>query len=149
MKRINKMSYLSDKKGVNIVFEFRDDSWFDKKDVIDLFKKRKWTLGGTDINKKKGQYWMGNMPTGLHLPEKTSNCTYLRIHGGRGYRGNYDLRKLKSIATDIKKKKTEYNYVIFNNVFFSNRSKSCKVKTKEIRYAALCDAKKFGQMIKK
>ena len=75
---------------MTIVFEFRDASWFGKPDVLSLFKNRGWTLGGTLIDKKKEGKWMGTMPSGLHLPKKTSNSTYLRIHGARGYRGYYN-----------------------------------------------------------
>ena len=87
MKRLKKLTYLpaTNNTGVkiNIVFEFRDDSWF-KKDVVRLFKSRGWVLGGTLIKKKKGQYWMGNMPAGLHLPEKppiVHICEYMADAG--------------------------------------------------------------------
>jgi uncharacterized protein YecE (DUF72 family) len=152
MKRLEKLTYLPTKnisgKKINIVFEFRNNSWF-KKDVERLFKDRKWVLGGTLIKKKKGQYWMGNMPDGLHLPEKTTNCTYLRIHGGRGYRGGYDTKQLQNIKRSVLAKKTTTNYIIFNNVFFDSRKKTCKYKKRKIRYAALCNASQFGKLTQK
>ena len=56
------------------------------------------------------------MPAKLHLPEKTTNCTYLRIHGGRGYKGDYDSKQLQNIKRAVLAKHTTTNYVIFNNV---------------------------------
>ena len=152
MERLKNMTYLpktnTDGGGLNIVFEFRDKSWF-RNDVVVLFEKKAWVLGGTLINKKSGTYWMGTMPSGLHLPEKTTNCTYLRIHGGRGYRGGYDKKELQKIKRNVLKKNTTLNYVIFNNVFFDSRKKTCKYNKRKIRYAALCNASTFGKMTRK
>ena len=152
MERLKSMTYLprtnNSGKPINIVFEFRDDSWF-RNDVVVLFEAREWVLGGTLIKKKKGQYWMGTMPAGMHLPEKTTDCTYLRIHGGRGYRGGYDKKELNKIKREVLAKKTALNYVIFNNVFFDNRKKTCKYNKRKIRYAALCNASEFGKMTRK
>ena len=152
MERLKGMTYLPAKNSaggtINIVFEFRDDSWF-RDDVVGLCKSKGWVLGSTLINKKKGQYWMGDMPAGIHLPEKTADCTYLRIHGGRGYRGGYDKGQLNQIKRDVLAKGTRLNYVIFNNVFFSSRNKTCKYNKRKIRYAALCNASQFGKMTRK
>jgi len=152
MERLKNMTYLpSTNTGgghLNIVFEFRDSSWF-RRDVTSLFKSKKWVLGGTLINKKKGTYWMGTMPAGLHLPEKTADCTYLRIHGGSGYRGGYDKKQLGQIKKAALAKKTKLNYIIFNNVFFDSRKKTCKYNKRKIRYAALCNASTFGKMTRK
>lgn len=149
LERLKKMSYIKKKnsagEAINIVFEFRDASWFKKKDIISLFKSRGWTLGGTMIKKNKKQYWMGDLSTGLNLPEKTSDCTYLRIHGARGYRGGCSKKQLVSIKNKINKQNTQINYIIFNNVFFNNRRKTCKLST---RYAALCNANEMNLMVK-
>ena len=151
-KRLEVLTYIPQKntagEKLNIIFEFRDKSWF-QDNVTRLFKKKGWVLGGTLIKKKKGQYWMGDMPAGLHLPEKTNNCTYLRIHGGRGYRGGYDMKQLHKIKRAILGKKTAINFIIFNNVFFDSRKKTCKYKKRKIRYAALCNAATFGKMTRK
>jgi len=52
MERLKNMTYLPKKNNsqglLNIVFEFRNISWF-RKDVIALFKKKGWVLGGTLI----------------------------------------------------------------------------------------------------
>ena len=57
MERLKSMTYLPTKNtvggNINIVFEFRDDSWF-RNEVSVLFKAKGWVLGGTLINKKKG-----------------------------------------------------------------------------------------------
>jgi hypothetical protein len=85
MQRLKQLDYLGEimkikqSKSIQIVFEFRDNSWFEggggqgREDVVSLFKSRGWTLGGTWIDKKKDGKWMGTMPGGLHLPEKTSD----------------------------------------------------------------------------
>ena len=129
MARLRAMTYLPGTNAaggkLEIVFEFRDNSWF-RPEVAKLCKAKGWTMGGTLIKRKPGQYWMGDMPDGLHLPERTSNCTYLRIHGGRGYRGGYGPKELERIKRSVLAKKTPINYVIFNNVFFDNRKKTCK-----------------------
>ena len=153
LQRLKKLTYLpavnSAGEKINIIFEFRDNSWF-RKDVVALFKKKGWVLGGTLIQKKKkNQYWMGTLPNGLHLPEKTTNCTYLRIHGGRGYRGGYDSKQLRNIKRKVLAKRTATNYIIFNNVFFDSRKKTCKYKKRKIRYAAICNASQFGKLTRK
>ena len=152
LERLKNITYLPTTnnlgKSINIVFEFRDQSWF-RNDIVSLFKKNKWVIGGTLINKKSGTYWMGTMPSGLHLPSKTTNCTYLRIHGGRGYRGGYDKKELQKIKRSVLKQNTALNYVIFNNVFFDSRKKTCKYNKRKIRYAALCNASTFGKMTRK
>ena len=152
LQRLKKLTYLPEVNSagekINIIFEFRDNSWF-RKDVVALFKKKRWVLGGTLIKKKKNQYWMGNMPAGLHLPEKTANCTYLRIHGGRGYRGGYDSKQLRNIKRKVLAKRTAMNFVIFNNVYFVKRGRTCKIQRKRVRYAAICDAVKFARMTRK
>ena len=38
---------------------------------------------------------------------------------------------------------------MFNNVFFTKRSRTCKVKKKKIRYAAICDAVNMAKMTRK
>ena len=152
IKRLEDMVYLpktnNSGESINIVFEFRDKSWFCDK-VVKLFRTNNWVLAGTLINKKSGTKWMGTIPSGLHLPEKTTNCTYLRIHGGRGYRGSYNKKYLHKIKKMILEKNTQWNYIIFNNVFFDNRKKTCKYRKRTIRYAALCNAAEFGQITRK
>ena len=73
----------------------------------------------------------------------------MRIHGARGYRGYYNKTRLKKILSSVKKQKTKKNFIIFNNVFFPRREKTCKIKQKNIRYAALCDANLLGKMTRR
>jgi len=147
LQRLQKLTYLpKPSNSLSLVFEFRDKSWFGKPDVISLFKKNNWVIGGTLIDTKG---WMGTMPAGIHLPMKTGNCSYLRIHGGRGYRGNYNQKQLEKIKQEVIKQNSKLNYVIFNNVFFRKRGKTCKYNKKTIKYAALCDAATFGKMTRK
>ena len=147
-KRVKAMKAYLPKKGPSIVFAFRDDSWFTDP-VTQLFKSAGWCMGGTLISRKKGTYWLGNLPTGIHIPDKTNNTTYIRVHGEKGYKKYYPQKVLTEIKSKIRRRGTKNNFVMFNNVFFTNRSRTCKVKKKRIRYAAVCDAVKFGRMTRK
>ena len=147
-QRLKKMQKYLPRGGPSIIFEFRDKSWFTT-EVTDLFKSAGWCLAGTLITRKKGTYWLGNLPAGLHIPARTSDTTYIRIHGERGYRKYYGAQKLREMKQRILKNNTEKNFVMFNNVFFTKRNRTCKVKTKKIRYAAVCDAVLFGRMTRR
>jgi uncharacterized protein YecE (DUF72 family) len=131
-----------------IVFEFRDKSWFVPK-VYRLMKKYKFCLGGTAIERPTKVHWLGNLPTGIHIPPKTSKSTYIRIHGEKGYKGYYSSKKLRKIKNLIKERKTKKNFVMFNNTFFSKRGKTCKINKKKVRYAAVCNASQFGTSLSK
>ena len=143
-ERIKKMQkYLP--SSVNIVFEFRNISWF-RPDIYSLFKKAHWCVGGTYIKKKEGSSWMGTMPAGLLLPPKTSDITYLRIHGGRGYRGELSKKELRNLKKNIRNKKAKENYIMFNNTFFNKYGKSCKINDIKVIYAAVCNAVEFTKI---
>ena len=144
-QRVKKMKEYLPRNGPSIVFEFRDKSWFTE-EVTSLFQSAGWTMGGTLINRKKGTYWLGNLPTGLHIPAKTSDTTYIRVHGEKGYKKYYNKATLLKIKKDILKQKTATNFLMFNNVFFVKRNRTCKIKKKKIRYAAVCDAVLFARM---
>ncbi len=147
MERLRKMSAYLPKGGPAIVFEFRDKSWF-VAPVYELMKKNGWCLGGTAIRRPTTRYWLGNMPSGLHLPPRTSNTTYLRVHGQKGYRGYYGPKELRNIREKIGKKGTTQNFVIFNNTFFEKRGRTCSKMGKKIRFAAVCDAVAFGESVR-
>tara|TARA_A100001011_G_scaffold327831_1_gene352169 strand:+ start:943 stop:1692 length:750 start_codon:yes stop_codon:yes gene_type:complete len=138
------LSYLPLNK-VDIVFEFRDKSWFIES-IYKLFKRYKVTIGGSLISRPTKKYWLGNLPSGINIPERTSNTTYIRVHGEKGYKGFYKKSVLKTLKNKIKKKKTKKNYVMFNNTFFVKRNKSCKKNNKQIKYAAVCDAIDFANL---
>ena len=58
MERIEKMhEYIP--SNLNIVFEFRDISWF-KPEVYEKFKKMNWCVAGTYIQKQDGDKMDGN-----------------------------------------------------------------------------------------
>ena len=133
-------------KDLRVAFEFRNISWFNK-DTYKIFKKLKWCVAGTYIQKKTGTKWMGTMPGGLNLPPRTSNFTYLRIHGARGYKGSLSEDKLRDIRTAIKKQKGRKIFVMFNNTFFDPRSKFCIINGKKVKYAAVCNAVEFTNLI--
>lgn len=145
-KRLQIMKTYLPKKGPSIVFEFRDKSWFTPQ-VRALFKKANWCMAGTLISRKKGVYWLGNLPTGIHIPPKTNNTSYIRIHGEKGYKKYYDKKTLIKIKNKILKNNTNKNFVMFNNVFFNNRNKTCKINNQKIKYAAICDAVHFSNQL--
>ena len=145
MKRIMKMhKYIP--THLNIVFEFRDISWFTK-DVYDNFKKMGWCIAGTYIIKQTGSSWMGTMPAGLKLPPRTSSFNYLRIHGNRGYKGSLDSNQLKDIKQKMDKQGGDKSFVMFNNAFFDPRSNFCTVNKYKIRYAAVCNAVEYSSLL--
>lgn len=146
--RVKKMGEYLPKREPTIVFEFRDKSWF-VPEVYKLMKKYNFCLGGTAIERPTKAYWLGNLPTGIHLPPKTSSSTYIRIHGQKGYKGFYGTKKLKKIKNLIKSRKTKKNFTMFNNTFFAKRGKTCKINRKKVKYAAVCDASNFGSLVKK
>jgi uncharacterized protein YecE (DUF72 family) len=148
IERLEIMSEYLPKKKVNIVFEFRDISWFTSK-VYKLMKTKKWCMAGTVINKKEGdETWMGTMPHGILLPPKTSDITYLRVHGSKKYKGAYNKRELGKMIKGIMKNKTNTNFVLFNNTFFTDRSKYCIKNDKKIKSAAVCNAIEMNDILR-
>ena len=146
LKRIEDMKMYVP-RNLNIVFEFRNKSWF-VDDVYDQFKKMKWCIAGTYIQKKEGTtYWMGNMPAGLNLPPRTAQFNYLRIHGDRGYRGSLDKDQLRKIKNSLNRQKGDESFVMFNNTFFDSRNKHCMVDGLKIKYAAVCNAVEFTNIV--
>ena len=144
LERIEKMAKYLPKNGPALVFEFRDDSWFIP-EVYTIFKKYNLCLGGTAIKRPTKRYWLGNLPTGIHIPPKTSSTTYLRVHGEKGYKKYYSDKELNQIKSKILRNKTKQNFIMFNNTFFAKRNKTCKINKRKIRYAAVCDAVVFAR----
>ena len=148
LDRVEKMAEYLPKNGPTLVFEFRDNSWFNDT-IYNLFKKHNLCLGGTAIKRPTKKYWLGNLPTGIHIPPKTSDATYLRIHGEKGYKKSYSNQKLSEMKREVVQNKTNKNFIMFNNTFFAKRNKTCKIGTKKIRYAAVCNAVQFAKKNKK
>ena len=80
------------------------------------------------------------------LQPKTSDITYLRIHGGRGYRGELSKKELRNLKKNIRNKKAKENYIMFNNTFFNKYGKSCKINDIKVIYAAVCNAVEFTKI---
>lgn len=146
--RVKAMKKYLPRSGPVLVFEFRDKSWFND-DVYGVMKANNWCLGGTAIRRPTKRYWLGNLPTGIHVPPRTSDATYIRIHGEKGYKGYYTGKQLGKVKRDVERNGTKQNFVMFNNTFFANRRRTCKVRKRKIRYAAVCDAVVFGRMTRK
>ena len=131
---------------LKVAFEFRNISWFTD-ETYKTFRKLKWCVAGTYIQKKSGTKWMGTMPGGLNLPPRTTDFTYLRIHGARGYKGSLSESVLREIKTAVKKQKGSKIFVMFNNTFFDPRSKYCKIDNTKVKYAAVCNAVQFTTIV--
>ena len=87
------------------------------------------------------------MPGGLNLPPRTTDFTYLRIHGARGYKGSLSEHVLEEIKKALEKQKGNKIFVMFNNTFFDPRSKYCMVDNTKVKYAAVCNAVQFTNMV--
>lgn len=91
-------------KHLRLAFEFRHQSWCDKK-VYDLLKKYKvaWVIADSSSYPK--------------AEVVTANFVYIRMHGSKVlFTSNYTKRELKDLAQKIKKwLKTSNVYVYFNN----------------------------------
>jgi uncharacterized protein YecE (DUF72 family) len=129
-----------------IAVEFRHDSWFQDATYA-AFRTMRWCICGTYVQKRKGAMWMGTMPAGLNLPPKTASFNYLRVHGARGYKGALGREQLESLQDALRKQRTRETYVMFNNTFFDPRSRSCTINGMRIKYAAVCNAVEFTDVI--
>jgi uncharacterized protein YecE (DUF72 family) len=146
-QRIVKLHHLLKDYKFDVFVEFRDPSWF-VNPVYDLFRRIKWVVVGTWINKKDGGGFMGDMPGGLVLPgPKTTDACYVRLHGARGFRGSYSDKDLTALRDAVTRRGCAQNFIVFNNTFFHNRSQSCTIHDKPIRYAAVCNAVRMHGLI--
>ena len=127
-------------------FEFRNTSWFTK-EVYALFRKNGWAIVNDYVDNKTG--WMGDMPSGFTPDVYTGSFNYIRLHGSAGkFKGAYNATALNNLKKDLTSSGKKTSYVYFNNTFFKKYGKTCKIKSKKIRYAAYCDAAKFTRKIK-
>ena len=133
-------------KSLDVVFEFRNDSWFNT-ETYKIFRSSKWCVAATYIQKKAGTSWMGTMPGGLNLPPRTASFTYLRIHGARGYKGALSHETLVSLHKTLRKQKGTDTYIMFNNTFFDSRNETCTIEGQKIKYAAICNAVEFTNIL--
>ena len=146
MERVKAMkAYI--KPGTPIAFEFRDVSWF-QPEVYEEFKKLRWCMVGTYITKRAGTKWLGTMPPGLLVPPRTSSISYVRVHGKRGYKGELTRAELQQIREALSKQRATKAFVMFNNTFFDPRGQHCDVGGMEVKYAAVCNAVEFTELLK-
>jgi len=145
MVRVTDMrSYLPD--GLDVAFEFRDKSWF-VDPVYDKMKSARFCMVGTFIKKSENAKWLGTMPKGLLLPPRTARISYLRVHGGRGYRGSLTQAQLEEIRGALAGQETQNTFVMFNNTFFDRRGQYCDVAGHQVKYAAVCNAAQFASSL--
>lgn len=133
-------------RDLSVAVEFRHSSWF-REDTYKVFRAMKWAVCGTYVQKKPGASWMGTMPAGLNLPPRTAPFNYMRVHGARGYKGALGRGQLEELRDSLRKQRTRETYVMFNNTFFDPRSRSCTVNGEKIKYAAVCNAVEFTDVI--
>ena len=144
VKRLKEMKNLLP-RGLNIAFEFRHSSWF-VNEIYTMMKEEGWCVVGTYISKKPGDKWMGNMPNGLMLPPLTAKFSYIRIHGGKGFKGSLTPQQIADLRKKLISQKPSRSFVMFNNVFFDSRESICLLNGEKIRYAAVCNAAQFAHM---
>lgn len=145
--RLRLLHTLLPKSGMDIFVEFRNPTWFNG-ETYDFFRAKKWVIVGTWINKRDAKGYMGEMPGGLHLyGPKTADATYVRLHGGKGFRGNYNNKQLEQLRDEIIAKDCRQNFVVFNNTFFPTRGQTCTKNGVELKYAAVCNAVSFGELV--
>ena len=124
---------------VRCAIEFRHCSWLCE-EVYGICAHLNWCVVGTFINKRiTNNKWMGTMPCGLFVAPRTTDITYIRVHGKQKFKGALTSIQMKSIIDVLSKRKGDSHFVIFNNVFYDNRNKH-EVRMPRLRYAALSDA---------
>lgn len=123
---------------VRCAIEFRHDSWLND-DVYGICRQLNWSVVCTFINKRvTNRKWMGTMPCGLFIAPRTSDITYIRVHGKQKFKGALTSIQMKTIIDVLSKRKGDNHFVMFNNVFYDNRKKG-EVRMPGLRYAALSD----------
>lgn len=145
MARLDHFYSLIPSSSLDVFVEFRDPSWHNEA-VYDWFKRKRWVIAGTWINKTQGTKYMGNMPGGLVMPgPKTTDACYVRLHGSKGFRGSYSAAQLAQLKDSILERGCKQNFVVFNNTFFPNRTQSCTKNGVELKFAAVCNAVTLGE----
>lgn len=147
LERLQKLSNKFDMKRLDVFIEFRDPSWF-REDVYKFMKKAHWIIVGTWIMKREGTSFMGNMPGGLVIPGPSiAQASYVRIHGGRGFRGELSDKQLQELRCVLNERNTVHNYVVFNNTFFRDRKNTCMKDGVTYNSAAVCNAIDFSTLV--
>ncbi len=83
-------------------FEFRHSSWFTP-EVARLLRAHRAAMVVADSSQRR-----------LPAPERTTPWSYVRLHAGRGRRGNYSERQLTDLAATLREENAPA-YVYFNN----------------------------------
>lgn len=152
VERIEALAKLVGKGGPQIVVEFRHKSWL-VPETYALFRKLQWCIAGVLVQRPpdntRSAKWMGTMPTGVYMPPRTSPMMYFRVHGKPGYRGYVIGGLLKDIATKMMKTGAKTKAMMFNNVFFDRRTATCTAVPAAGRYAAVCDAAMFAELVER
>ena len=131
---------------LRVAVEFRNSSWLEE-DTYAFFKQLDWAIVGTFIVKRPKTKWVGTMPPGLYMPPKTSTFNYLRVHGKKGWKGELNPQQLMQIRQTVGAQKVKRSFVMFNNSFFEDRSKSCEADGIQLKSAAVCNAVDFAGLV--
>lgn len=133
-----------------IVVEFRNGTWLVPA-TYSLFRQLEWCVSGVLVlrppNNPRSKRWMGTMPSGVFIPPRTSTIMYLRVHGMPGYRGFIPRNTLADIVQKMESTRAPQQALIFNNVFFEDRSRKCAETPAAGRYAAVCDAAMLAKLV--
>ena len=83
-----------------------------------------------------------------HKQSRFCDFTYMRIHGARGYKGALSESTLRQIRTALNRQRgTNQKFVMFNNTFFDPRSGHCTIDDTKVKYAAVCNAVQFTNLV--
>ena len=140
---------------INIVIEFRNKSWLTQY-VYSKMESSRIIICATYIYKSNpsnknhnDSNWLGDMPSGLNFGNPFDDIAYMRVHGMKGYKGELNDKQLLDIYNKLKIGGTKKHIIIiFNNVFFKNKSKFELINKEPIKYAAVCNAFKINKLIK-
>ena len=145
VSRIKKLGSLMRDSPYGIAVEFRNKSWLIP-ETYKMMEEVGMAIVGTVIRKKPDSTkWLGSMPNGSFIPPKTAPFTYTRVHGSKGYRGDYSRTELLELRSSIVERKAKSDFIFFNNVFFDERTAKCKIT--RTRYAAICNAVEFSRLV--
>ena len=112
----NKIINLKKLKKKKLVFEFRNNAWYNNR-VFSFMKKYRWSISIIYINNVNN--WCGNLNNGFNPSfdkwKNTNDILYIRLHG---YENKY-IGSHKSIFniifSNIKNLNVKYNFIYFNN----------------------------------
>jgi len=97
-----------------MAFEFRDKSWFND-DVYALFKKKKWSVVISYVNKDTDWNLDPGFNPKLHKWVQTADFVYVRLHGTTGQYSGSHKKILPNLIKFLRELNVQTIFVYFNN----------------------------------